>query len=92
MTNHELKLWLRANSSGVYRPASFAADVIDHQEKVIAELRQRLAKKKVKLDVLRCDLVSCRGGVNGCMGSECRNPKWDRCTPQQAKERYGITN
>ena len=32
MTNEELKKWLRDNSSGVYRPASDAADLIERLE------------------------------------------------------------
>jgi hypothetical protein len=33
MTNTELKKWLRDNSSGVYRPAREAADLIDQLER-----------------------------------------------------------
>lgn len=28
-----------------------------------------------------CDNVDCRGGVDGCNGTECRNAKWRFCLP-----------
>ena len=43
-----------------------------------------------KLSVMRCDLASCRGGVDGCNGSECIQARWDRVTPEQARDLYGI--
>lgn len=36
MTNKELTQWLRNNSSGIYRPAALAADVIEELEKKCA--------------------------------------------------------
>lgn len=42
MTNKELTQWLRNNSSGVYRPAALAADVIEELEKKNSTVRGAL--------------------------------------------------
>jgi hypothetical protein len=42
MTNDELKKWLRENSSGAYRPAREAANLIERQEQQIALLGDAL--------------------------------------------------
>lgn len=46
--------------------------------------------KPERLSVMRCDLASCRGGIDGCNGSECRGARCDRVPPEQARELYGI--
>lgn len=46
MTNQQLKNWLRENSSGIYRPSSEAADVIEQLEKA---LKNCLLKMKLDL-------------------------------------------
>ncbi len=42
-----------------------------------------------RLTIMRCDLASCRGGIDGCNGSECQNPKWDKVTPTWYEENVG---
>jgi hypothetical protein len=44
MTSKELKRWLRDNSSGVYRPARDAADLIDQLERELNEAYALLSK------------------------------------------------
>lgn len=41
-----------------------------------------------KLRVMTCDLVSCRGGLEGCNGSECRRAKWQKMTPAEYQEHF----
>lgn len=43
---------------------------------------------KRKLQVMRCDLVDCRGDINGCNSSECRNAKWDKMTEEEYEEYF----
>jgi len=38
MSNDEIKTWLRENSSGIYRPATEAADLIERLERENARL------------------------------------------------------
>jgi hypothetical protein len=42
-----------------------------------------------RLTVMRCQLASCRGGIDGCNGSECKGAKWDKVTPQWHEENIG---
>jgi hypothetical protein len=51
MKTKELKQWLRDNSSGVYRPASEAADYIEELENVIVEI-VNIGNSKIPQDVI----------------------------------------
>ncbi len=53
MRSHELKQWLRNNSSGVYRPAREAADYIDRLEAALRFIRDE------------CDWEEPRGDFGG---------------------------
>jgi hypothetical protein len=46
MTTPELTKWLRENSSGVYRPAADAADLIEKLTKQNAELKRELTNEQ----------------------------------------------
>jgi len=46
MTTPELTKWLRDNSSGVYRPAAEAADLIEALVKQNAELKRELTNEQ----------------------------------------------
>ncbi len=49
-----------------------------------------MPKRPTKYPVRRCSLVGCRGGQNGCNGSECRGARWDHVTVEEAYDLYGI--
>lgn len=42
-----------------------------------------------KLSIRRCELVSCKGGIDGCNSSNCKNARWDKMTPQQYRRYLG---
>lgn len=46
---NELREWLKANSSGVYRPAAHAATVIEEQESELITLRADNSELRAKL-------------------------------------------
>jgi hypothetical protein len=46
MTTPELTKWLRENSSGVYRPAAEAADLIETLVKQNAEMKRELTNEQ----------------------------------------------
>jgi len=52
MTTPELTQWLRDNSSGVYRPAAEAADVIEQLQRERKEAREELATMTAQRDRL----------------------------------------
>ena len=39
--------------------------------------------------VMICDNFNCRGGLDGCNGSECRNPRWRKWTAAQYEAWFG---
>jgi predicted nucleic acid-binding Zn-ribbon protein len=48
MTTPELTQWLRDNSSGVYRPAAEAADVIEQLQRERDKAREELATMEIR--------------------------------------------
>lgn len=50
MNTPKLTQWLRDNSSGVYRPAREAADLIERQQVIICRLIEALPQKRDWLD------------------------------------------
>ena len=58
----ELTKWLRENSSGVYRKAAEAADVIEEQQRQLAEQRQELRRwKSVAVYLANCHAANAEG-------------------------------
>lgn len=51
--------------------------------------RKKKKHYKGKVHLLLCRLVSCEGDENGCDGSECREPKWERWTHDDYKKTFG---
>lgn len=49
---NELREWLKANSSGVYRPAAHAATVIGEQESELTTLRADNSEIRAKLEAM----------------------------------------